>query len=215
MSLRIRSSLERADWNFIRDVCCLTGDAGGPIEAARWPFFGEQWVGPYEKLRPEWAYVAESDGVRLGYLTGCPDSPAFIREKRWLFDLGLFLKGSLGLFAPNADLSRFAGRFRAEFSRRVADLGPEARFPASATKAVFAEYPAHLHMNLTESARGKGVGRALVDRYREDLVREGIHGIHLYCSDRPRPFYERVGFRELDRIEFRPGVDVYRLGSRF
>jgi len=70
-------------------------------------------------------------------------------------------------------------------------------------------------MNLVREARGKGVGTALVDRFRADLVRAGIHGIHLYCGEKPRPFYERIGFRVLDQIEFRPGFDVYRLGSRF
>lgn len=215
MSLRIRNSLEREDWNFVRRVCCLTGNSGSPIEVSRWPFFGEQWVGPYERLRPEWTTLAVSSDERLGYLTGCPDSGAFIREKRWLFDLPLYLKASFGLYAPNGDRTRFEARFRAGFNPRSADLGPEDRFPAEATRAVLAEYPAHLHMNLTEAARGKGVGRALVDRYRADLTAVGVRGIHLYCSERPRPFYERVGFRELDRIEFRPGVVVYRLGSRF
>lgn len=207
--MRIRRGLEREDWSYVRELCARTGRSGDPIERTRWAFFGEQWVGPYEKLRPEWSYVAESDGGRWGYLTGCPDTPSFRCERAWLFDLPLFLRIHLGSFVRNSDTELFAKRFLRW------DLGPEERFDPKATEEVFREYPAHLHVNLEADARGRGVGRALIDRYREDLARIGIHGIHLYCGDKPRGFYRKTGFVEIDRIEFRPGVPVYRLGSRF
>ena len=209
MSLRIRNSLERSDWAFIREVCCLTGNAGEPIDQSRWPFFSEQWVGPYERLRPEWGFVAEDSGRRMGYLTGCPDSRRFLFEKRWLFDFPLYVQTLAGGFPTNGDLTRFQTRFLKK------DRGPEDRFSISSTEQVLTEYPAHLHMNLDAAARGRGVGRKLVDRYREELRAIGVHGIHLYCGPKPLPFYEKVGFQEIDRIEFRPGVWVYRLGSRF
>ncbi|MBS1961410.1 MAG: hypothetical protein JST04_04285 [Bdellovibrionales bacterium] len=223
MSLRIRNSLERADWAFAREVCALTGNAGHPIvDRSRWLFFGEQWVGPYERLRPTWSYVADevssTSGAserRLGYLTGSPDSTTFFAEKKWLFDLPLYLAASAGVFPRNGDVAAFRKRFRAEVFGPVADLGPRDHFPPADTRAVVAEYPAHLHINLIAAARGKGVGRLLVDRFRADLAAVGVHGIHLYCGDGPRAFYERIGFRVLDRIEFRPGFIVYRLGSRF
>lgn len=215
MSSRIRNSLERADWAFVREVCARTGDAGDPIDRARWPFFGEQWIGPYERLRAEWSYVAEGGGAgrRLGYLTGSPDTMRFLREKFWLFDLPLYLRS--GAFAKTADVDSFRKRFFAELTRRHADLGPRDHFPPEATQAVTTEYPAHLHINLVPEARGKGIGRLLVDRFREDLLGVGVRGIHLYCGEKPRPFYERIGFRRIDQIEFRPGFTVYRLGSRF
>ena len=223
MSSKIRNNLERADWRFIREACCATGNGGAPIDRARWPFFAEQWIGPYERLRPEWAYVAEEasptrergPNSRAGYLTGCPDSARFRAERRWLFDIPLFVQARLGLFPMNGDVAQFLTRIRAEFTGKIPGRGPEESFPADTTREVLTEYPAHLHMNLTGEARGNGIGRALVERYREDLTHAGVHGIHLFCGEGPRLFYQRVGFRIIDQIEFRPGIVVYRLGSRF
>lgn len=213
MSIKIRTSLERDDWRFIREVCCRTANSGEAIDRARWPFFGEWWVGPYEKLRPEWTYVAEHSDApgerRLGYLTGCPDTPRFDREKWFLSELPLYLKLRLGAFTPTSDTARWADRFVGK------GKWPEQCFPLEATRAVHEKYPAHLHINLEKSARGTGTGRLLIERYVEDLSAVGVRGIHLYCGDQPLPFYRKTGFSEVDRIEFRPGVWVYRLGRAF
>ncbi len=239
MSSKIRISRpgERADWQFLRDVCCRTAGPGStPISPERWPFFGDWWIGPYEKLRPEWSYLAEvipsPDGFtgrlateaeespdstagctteatdpvagRLGYLTGCPDTRAFNREKRALFEWPLYLKIQLGHYAPTSDTKRWAERF-------FSDDWPERHFNSTATREVLEKFPAHLHMNLDASARGSGTGRLLVERYAEDLAAIGVSGIHLYCGEGPLAFYAKTGFRELDRVEYRPGVWVYRL----
>lgn len=66
-----------ADWPRIRELCCLTGDNGNPIDKSRWETFAEKWIGPYQALLPEWAFVAEAEGKVVGYLTGCPNSAAF------------------------------------------------------------------------------------------------------------------------------------------
>jgi GNAT superfamily N-acetyltransferase len=205
----IRKACERADWTYIRDLCARTGNAGDPIEPARNPFFSELWVGPYEKLRPEWTYLAESAEFPVGYLTGVPDSRVFLRERRWLFELPLYLRLGFGAFPDSRDTQRFRDRFL----RR--EPGPEESFPMNATESVLEEYPAHLHLNLEASARGEGLGRRLIAQFQADLNAVGVHGIHVYCGDVPLPFYRRLGFTELDRIEFRPGALVYRLGSRF
>jgi len=206
VSSKIRNSLERDDWKFIRGVCCATAANGDPIDPARWPFFGEWWIAAYEKLRPEWTYVAErEDGIKLGYLTGCPDTREFDRQKRFLADWPLYLKIRSGVFTPNGDTQRWVSRFQGK------DRWPEQCFNPEATADVLARYPAHLHINLTTEARGSGTGRALMERYFEDLRAQGVPGVHLYCGDKPLPFYFKTGFRELDRIEFRPGAWVYRL----
>lgn len=221
--IRIRAGLERSDWEFVHEVCCRTGNAGEPLgDPARWRFFGEQWVGPYEKLRPEWTLIAEEAGAGtarpLGYLTGCPDTREFEREKRWLFDLPLDLRIRLGAFARTADTDRFLSRFEGSFLRPPRNPGPEAMFRLRhgerATATVHEEFPAHLHMNLLPEGRGKGVGRQLVDAYCSVLAARGVPGIHLYCGPKPREFYQRCGFGLLDEIEFKPGVPIYRLGLR-
>ncbi len=219
MSLNIRNSLERDDWKFVREACALTGNAGDPIDESRWDFFGEQWIAPYERLRPGWTYVAEGvadQGTeRLGYLTGSPDTETFIREKFILSDGPLYLRCLLGRFTANKDVTAFRNRFRAELAGPPSERGPRDQFPAEATRSITEHYPAHLHINLVSAARGRGVGSMLIERFREDLSRIGIRGIHLTCAEQPLKFYERNGFRILDKIEFRPGFMVYRLGSRF
>lgn len=75
------------DWPRIRALCCLTGDNGNPIEESRWESFGEKWIAPYETLLPEWAFVAETEGKIVGYLTGCPNSAAFRESARPRFSL--------------------------------------------------------------------------------------------------------------------------------
>jgi hypothetical protein len=39
-------------------------------------------------------------------------------------------------------------------------------------------YPAHLHVNLLPEARGRGVGHALLVRYRDALIARGAPGVH-------------------------------------
>lgn len=199
------------DWKFIRDLCCKTGNAGAPIAVERWKFFAQQWIGPYERLARDWAYVASGErGEKLGYLTGCPDTSAFEPKRRYLHDLPLFVKSRvLGFYRRNGDVERFERRFLGR------ELGPEQSFDPEILSRMKREYPAHLHMNVEEIARGTGAGRRLYDSYRRDLLERGIHGIHLFCGPNPLPFYAKMGFERLAEVEFRPGVTVYALGARF
>ncbi len=84
MSTRIiPASLD--DWKNVRNICCLTGDDGKPISKDREKNFAEHWIGPYQKLVPDWTWVAKSNSEICGYLAGCPDTPSFFQEKT--FDL--------------------------------------------------------------------------------------------------------------------------------
>ncbi|OFZ21228.1 MAG: hypothetical protein A2X94_07145 [Bdellovibrionales bacterium GWB1_55_8] len=204
VQLLIRKA-EPSDWPAIRDICCKTGNSGEAIAADRWSFFSEQWVGPYQKLLPEWTYVAAQSSHVCAYLTGCPDT-ALLKKRKLFFDLQLALKIASKRFPPNADTKRFLKRtFRL-------DDWPEARFSESAWKTILSSYPAHLHINADAEFRGKGTGRALIDRFSADLRKRTIPGIHVFCGIKPVPFYERLGFQEIEKIEFVPGVWVYALG---
>lgn len=169
----------RSDWPRIRELCCLTGDNGAPIERSRWESFGEKWIGPYETLLPEWAFVAETEGEVVGYLTGCPDSAAFRESARPRFQLP--------------------------------QLSVEERF-APATRALLdREFPAHLHVNLEAPARGSGVGKRLLDAFVARLNAEKIPGLHVFCGADPLAYYLKNGFRELDRLETKPGALAHAL----
>jgi GNAT superfamily N-acetyltransferase len=64
--------------------------------------------------------------------------------------------------------------------------------------AVTARYPAHLHINLTESARNRGVGGRLIEAFVGDVEAAGLPGVHVVTGARSRNvgFYTRLGFLE-------------------
>jgi GNAT superfamily N-acetyltransferase len=61
-----------------------------------------------------------------------------------------------------------------------------------------ARYPAHLHVNLTEAARGKGIGGRLVEAFCFRAMVAGSPGVHVVTGRGLRnvAFYQRLGFHE-------------------
>jgi GNAT superfamily N-acetyltransferase len=102
---------------------------------------------------------------------------------------------------------------------RVTDADPLragediARFPDAASLA--RQYPAHLHINLAASFRGRGIGALLIDAFARDARRAGAAGIHVVtgAASRNVGFYKRNGFRELRRASGK-AHDVVLLGRR-
>lgn len=76
------------DWAAIARICADTGAAGEPVEGPEREAFAEHWVGPYRELRPDWTWVAVVDKAVAGYLTGCPDTLGFEKERRRVFAAG-------------------------------------------------------------------------------------------------------------------------------
>ena len=205
---RVRVARAPADWETVRSLCCRTGNGGDPIDPARCPLFADLWIGPYQRLVPKWTYVAEVDGRVVGYLTGCPDTAAFRRARRFRVTLPLLVGIASGRYAWNSDARRTV-RLALRLHRGVESrLAPE--LPAG-----FAEtYPAHLHMNVEAEHRRRSIGPALIERYARDLGAAGVPGIHLFCGAAPRPFYLRNGFADLASLEISPGRWVHTLGRR-
>lgn len=79
---------EAGDWPRIERICAETGLAGAPVEEGEREAFVEHWLRPYRELRPDWTFVAECDKAVIGYLTGVPDTLAFEKERRRVFDPG-------------------------------------------------------------------------------------------------------------------------------
>jgi GNAT superfamily N-acetyltransferase len=204
----VRVAKTAADWAGVRSLCCRTGNGGDPIDPARWPLFGELWIGPYQQLVPDWTYVAEVAGRVVGYLTGCPDTAAFRRAQRFRVTPRLLVSIACGRYAWNADARRtvaLALRLRRSTEARLAP-----RLPAALPRT----HPAHLHMNVDADHRGQGIGAALIQRYVRDLAAAGVPGIHLFCGAGPRAFYARNGFTELAAHEMGDGRWIYTLGRR-
>lgn len=91
-------------------------------------------------------------------------------------------------------------------SERFARLGYFQTFAAAC-----AHYPAHLHINLTETARGTGIGARLIDAFADDTRAAGLPGLHVVTSADARNigFYARCGFSEIAATERNGGRIVF------
>ena len=72
------------------------------------------------------------------------------------------------------------------------------------------DYPAHLHVNVAERYRNRGLGTALVRRFVEWAKLHSLEGIHIVTSSTARsiPFYRRLGFTELRTFPWYVGTSV-------
>jgi GNAT superfamily N-acetyltransferase len=200
------SAVDRDSWATIRAICCRTGNNGEPIADNRWEFFSKIWIEPYEKILPEWAYVAEADGTIVGYLTGCPHTKSFSRAKRWRCTLPLLSRILFGSLRRAPDARGFAWQ---ELGMRKS---AEKSFARTILSDISRLYPAHLHMNVERQFRRAGIGKRLLERLSADLRRQGVSGIHLFCGRDPMPFYLGAGFQVLGTSHFR-GREVFVLGQ--
>jgi GNAT superfamily N-acetyltransferase len=62
----------------------------------------------------------------------------------------------------------------------------------------FKTYPAHLHINFTVRARGKGYGRDLIDAFIGDLKKIKSGGVHIVTA----PAADNVGFYQKSGFSF-------------
>jgi GNAT superfamily N-acetyltransferase len=208
MGVELGKPSSDADWKVIRDLCGKTANAGAGIPERRWPFFGEFWVGPYQKLAPEWTFVArDPEGRIVGYLTGCPDTAPYERKKLVRHTLPLFFKVLSGAYPFNEDITWFLKRFL------KLEAGWVKKYPKGLVPTLARDYPAHLHVNVDGTCRGGGVGRKLMGLYESELKKAGVPGVHLYCGASPAGFYSKLGYETLAAGERFPGVMVYAMGK--
>ncbi len=168
-------------------VCLLTGDAGKDASGiVRDPdLLGHVYVGPYVASGVGTQLVlADAAGV-AGYLLSADDTHAFEAwaEAEWWPSLRT-------RYTPLAD-----GSTDAELIGLI-------HTPERTPDEIVASYPAHLHIDLLERARGKGLGRALIERLLTDLRERDVPGVHLgvdATNANGIGFYEHLGFREVGR----------------
>jgi ribosomal protein S18 acetylase RimI-like enzyme len=181
-------------------VCLKTGDHGRDGE----PFYREDpealgriYVGPYLQFEPELSRILEDrDGRICGYALGALDSRAFYQRYETEWRPGLCARYP----APTGD---------AEGWTRVQRAYHVYHHPDYFCPEPYDQYPSHLHIDLLESAQGRGFGRRMLEELMGEMGRRGSPGAHLGVSlinTRAIGFYERLGFYELARAG--TGIDA-------
>lgn len=172
-------------------VCLRTGDSGRDATHLHDDpdALGHVYVGAYLAFAPELAFVLEDRAGVCGYALGALDSREFYTRyvEEWLPPLR----------ATRADPAGDpAGWTRDQQVWRLYHH-PEIFLPDA-----YAEFPAHLHIDLLAHAQGRGQGRAMMQVLLAALAQRGAPGTHLaMASDNHRAahFYAKLGFHELAR----------------
>jgi ribosomal protein S18 acetylase RimI-like enzyme len=183
VSVRIRP-IEAADRAAIARICRLTGRAG---EDATGDYgdddvLADVYATPYVVHDSGFGVVAvDEHDVVVGYLIGTTDT---LRFSEWF----------VTEWWPSVS------RGRGPRTLADASLFRAAEDPARMRVSCVGDFPAHLHIDLLDQARGAGAGRRLVDAATAQLRDRGVPGVHLVVSaDNPSAvaFYRRTGFTEM------------------
>jgi len=178
-----------ADREAVRQLAGDTAHFGDPIEIfldAR-DVFLDAFASFYTDVMSRYLWIAEEDGVLLGYVMGCPDT----------FEYNEWFRANIKSVAWRAATLRYPGTF----SRK--SMGYIWRYAHVHIPYVdLSDYPAHLHINTRADRRGSGIGSALMQTYLDQLRHENIPGVHLETSSEnviAVPWYEKLGFQLLQR----------------
>ena len=167
-------------------TCLLTGDTGQDATPLhRDPdLLGHVYVGPYLAQRSGTQLVVLDEGGSAGYLLSTDDTLAFEAwaEREWWPPL----RARYPIYED--------GSHDDQLVRLI-------HTPERTPEALAREFPAHLHIDLRERARGMGLGRDLVERLLSDLRARRVVGVHLgVAADNANAigFYQHLGFRKVD-----------------
>jgi ribosomal protein S18 acetylase RimI-like enzyme len=167
-------------------TCLLTGDAGSDATRLfRDPdLLGHVYVGPYLARGQGTQLVLVDASGAAGYLLSTDDTLAFEAwaEERW--------------WPPLRQRYAFTADDTAD-GELIRHIHSPPRTPAALAR----EYPAHLHIDLQERARGTGLGRGLIERLLSELRERDVPAVHLGVdggNTNAIGFYEHLGFRRLD-----------------
>lgn len=167
---------------------------GEPVEAILEDrrVFCDAFTSYYTDYESEYAWVACIDEDVVGYLTGCINTS--LQRRRWLMKV-----------LPTVILRLLRGHYKTGrrtwgYAWSMINSSMRGEFP----NVNYQEYPAHLHINVEAGARGKGLGRGLMEAYLEQLENNGIPGVFLETTNLNEAacrLYESTGFAILGRRE--------------
>jgi ribosomal protein S18 acetylase RimI-like enzyme len=200
---------ESHDRAAVLQIAADTGFFGAPVEA----FLDDRrlmqdaFVAYYVDREPEHVWVAEADGKVVGYISGSiGGARASLGKAR-----------TAAVFAFRLLTFRYRiGRRTWRYFRRTGGAALRGEYP----HADLRQYPAELHINLAEGARGLGLGKSLMNACLEQMAALGRPGIHLNTTSLNAAavrMYEKMGFQLLGRKRTRlwepwlPGKEVENL----
>jgi GNAT superfamily N-acetyltransferase len=182
---------QRGDLEDLYAIALATGDAGADATGLyKDPkLIGHIYAAPYALLEPGCALVAQDGAGVAGYIVGARDTPAFEErlEAEWWPTLRPLYDDPTD--KPPADWN--ADEMRAW----------QIHHPRLTPERITAPYPSHLHINLLPRLQGRGVGRALMDRWLATVKALGSTGAHLGVGPgnlRAMQFYAAYGWRVLE-----------------
>ena len=184
----------------MRRICHATGYMGEPVG---WLWrdpesFADMFTSYYTDAEPQSAWVAELDGDVTGYLLGCLDS-----RRAWnpaaVFGRQLVRRA----IAVRPGTAGFVWRSFADIARDPVHR----RLPPSS--GYDERWPAHLHIDLLPTLRGRGVGAMLMRRWLDTLRDRRVRGCHLETLGENAAaiaFFESAGFRREGTTAPVPGL---------
>lgn len=143
----------------------------------------------YTDIEPEHALVACLDSQVMGYLTGCVDTTTQRRQLATKILPSVAWRALLGYYS--------LGRKTWRYIRSMVVAGIRQEFP----HVDLHEFPAHLHINLDSEARGRGLGRRLMDAHLDQLRKLRVPGVFLNTTSMNEAacsLYEKIGFELFD-----------------
>lgn len=143
----------------------------------------------YPDYEPQHIWVAHTGTQLIAFLTGCMDTH---RQRH------IWLTHILPRIPARAIQERWrTGPKSRKHTCRLLRMGLGAAVP----KVDLQIYPAHLHINVAEGWRGRGLGQALITACLQQMHREAVPGVHLFTTSHNQAaciLYHKLGFKLLD-----------------
>ncbi|MCE2572561.1 GNAT family N-acetyltransferase [Motilimonas eburnea] len=196
MTLHVRP-YQQDDLAALYQICLLTADGGKDASHLFHDpdLVGHYYSAPYGVLEPQTCFVVTLNGQVCGYVVGTQDSSNFAKrcEQEWF---GQWRQKYPLPDCPSTSLSdRLVSHIHQGYAPR-----PE-----------YADYPAHLHINLLPQTQGHGVGRKIMKAFIDNLKQNRVTGLHLEVSAKNASaiaFYERMGFKPIATFEHSIGYGM-------
>jgi ribosomal protein S18 acetylase RimI-like enzyme len=197
------------DRSAVLEIAADTGFFGAPVEA----FLDDRrlmqdiFVAYYVDREPEHVWVADLDGATVGYICGSVGGKDVARAQA---------RTSAAAVLRLVTFRYKVGALTRRYFLRTASAVLRGEYPHPDLRG----YPAHLHINLTEAARGFGLGKRLMNVCLDQMAGLGVPGIHLNTTSLNAAavkMYEKMGFELLDRKRtylwepWLPGAEVENL----